>query len=152
MQITIVPNEKGTPQGKLADADIHFEEGLLAGLKLVGFAIWESHWGSNLRVTVPSREYERNGERRRYDLVRGDVAQLDALRDAILEAWHAYADDAPAPPAPQAVARQVWRAAQSAPPARPQARPQTRHVPGTPGRRTRPAPPQATGTDDDYPF
>jgi hypothetical protein len=27
--------------GKLADADLHFHDGVLAGLKLIGFSIWE---------------------------------------------------------------------------------------------------------------
>lgn len=31
-----------TPAGKLADAELHFTEGPLAGLRLVGFAVWEA--------------------------------------------------------------------------------------------------------------
>ena len=69
MEVKIVPNEKGNPPGKLADAELHFDDELaarldalaagderlgryifepyvealraLAGLKLIGFAIWE---------------------------------------------------------------------------------------------------------------
>jgi hypothetical protein len=37
MQIQIVPNDKGNPPGKLADAELHFTDGPLAGLKLIGF-------------------------------------------------------------------------------------------------------------------
>jgi hypothetical protein len=31
---------RGAP-GKLADAELHFADGPLAGLKLIGFAMWE---------------------------------------------------------------------------------------------------------------
>ena len=39
MVIKIVPNGKGSPAGKLADAELHFDAGELTGLKLVGFAV-----------------------------------------------------------------------------------------------------------------
>ena len=35
--IKFVPNVKSSPVGKLADAELHFSDGPLAGLKLVGF-------------------------------------------------------------------------------------------------------------------
>ena len=35
--VKIVPNEKGNPPGKLADAELHFTAGVLDGLKLIGF-------------------------------------------------------------------------------------------------------------------
>ncbi len=41
MTVTITPNDKGNPPGKLADAELHFTEGPLSGLKLVGFGVWE---------------------------------------------------------------------------------------------------------------
>ena len=37
MTIKIVPNDKGNPAGKLADAELHFTGGVLEGLKLIGF-------------------------------------------------------------------------------------------------------------------
>jgi hypothetical protein len=37
MVVKIVPNDKGNPQGKLADAELHFSDGVLEGLKLIGF-------------------------------------------------------------------------------------------------------------------
>ena len=40
--VKITPNEKGNPPGKLADAELHFIDGELDGLKLIGFAIWEA--------------------------------------------------------------------------------------------------------------
>ena len=39
--VKITPNDKGNPPGKLADAELHFVDGALAGLKLIGFSIWE---------------------------------------------------------------------------------------------------------------
>ena len=33
------------PPGKVADAELHFTDGPLDGLKLVGFAIWERRGG-----------------------------------------------------------------------------------------------------------
>ena len=37
MTIKITPNDKGNPPGKLADAELHFTDGPLEGLKLIGF-------------------------------------------------------------------------------------------------------------------
>ncbi len=37
----VAANEQASPAGKLADAEVHFVEGVLDGLKLVGFAVWE---------------------------------------------------------------------------------------------------------------
>ena len=36
--VTITRNEKDNPPGKLADAELHFTDGELDGLKLIGFA------------------------------------------------------------------------------------------------------------------
>jgi len=55
MTIKIVPNEKSTPPGKLADAELHFNDGVLDGLKLIGFAIWERRTGNGRNVTFPAR-------------------------------------------------------------------------------------------------
>ena len=43
MKVKIVPRTAGAPAGKLADAELHFSDGLLAGLKLVGFTVWTRH-------------------------------------------------------------------------------------------------------------
>ncbi|MGH6739983.1 MAG: hypothetical protein ACREDY_13305, partial [Bradyrhizobium sp.] len=68
--VRITPNDKGNPPGKLADAELHFAEGLLAGLKLIGFAIWERRGGGGRTVTFPARQYAVNGERRSFALLR----------------------------------------------------------------------------------
>ena len=55
IEVKILRNERPTPAGKLADAEIHFIGGELAGLKLVGFAVWERRDGNGRSVTFPSR-------------------------------------------------------------------------------------------------
>jgi hypothetical protein len=91
MDITIVPNENtNAPAGKLADAELHFTEGALEGLKLIGFAVWEGRGGGGrLNVTFPSRQYSVNGERRSFALLRAvtDGAAQDRLRQLILQAY-----------------------------------------------------------------
>ncbi len=53
MVIKITPNEKGNPPGKLAEAELHFTEGPLEGLKLIGFSVWERRSGNGRNVTFP---------------------------------------------------------------------------------------------------
>jgi len=88
MTIKFFPNDKGSPAGKLADAELHFSGGPLDGLKLVGFSVWERKQGGR-NVTVPARQYSVNGERRSYALLRpiADMVAQDRLRDIILEAY-----------------------------------------------------------------
>ncbi|HEX7085665.1 MAG TPA: hypothetical protein VF198_04840 [Vicinamibacterales bacterium] len=91
MVVKITPNDKGNPPGKLADAELHFVDGPLAGLKLIGFAVWERRSGSGRNVTFPSRQYSVNGERRSFALLRpvADASAQDRVRDLVL---HAYAE------------------------------------------------------------
>ena len=88
MTVRFVPNDKGTPAGKLADAELHFSGGPLDGLKLLGFSIWERKGGGR-NVTFPARQYSVNGERRNFALLRPltDSTGQDKLRDLILEAY-----------------------------------------------------------------
>lgn len=88
MTVKFVPNDKGTPPGKLADAELHFSGGPLDGLKLIGFGVWERKTGGR-NVTFPARQYSMNGERRSYAMLRPivDTAAQSALRDLILEAY-----------------------------------------------------------------
>src|SRR5450631_191990 len=90
--VTITPNEKGNPPGKLADAELRFTEGPLEGLKLIGFSIWERRGGLGRNVTFPARQYSINGERRSFALLRPivDATAQNALRDRILEAFAEY--------------------------------------------------------------
>ena len=87
--VKITPNDKGNPYGKLADAELHFADGPLAGLKLIGFSIWERRGGNSRNVTFPARSYAINGERRSFALLRPitDVAAQEGVREAILAAY-----------------------------------------------------------------
>ena len=92
LTVRITPNDRGTPPGKLAEAEIHFTDGPLAGLKLVGFAIWERRSGTGRSVTFPARQYSINGERRSFALLRPvvDIQAQERLRNYILESFAAY--------------------------------------------------------------
>src|ERR1700680_3273323 len=70
VSVKIIPNDKGNPPGKLADAEVIFEAdaGPLSGLKLIGFSVWERRGGGK-NVTFPARQYSVNGERPRYALL-----------------------------------------------------------------------------------
>jgi hypothetical protein len=96
MTIKITPNDKGNPPGKLADAEMHFDEGPLEGFKLMGFGIWERRGAAGRTVTFPARQYNVNGERRSYALLRPitDQATHDQLRDLILAAYQDYEEHA----------------------------------------------------------
>ena len=90
--VKIIPNEKGNPPGKLADAEVIFEAeaGPLSGLKLIGFAVWERRDGGK-NVTFPARQYSVNGARRSFALLRPsseDRTTQDAIRDCILDAYN----------------------------------------------------------------
>ena len=96
MTIKVTPNDKGNPPGKLAEAELHFTEGPLEGLKLVGFSIWERRGGNGRNVTFPARSYVVNGDRRSFALLRPivDSTAQGKLRDLILEAFQEYEERA----------------------------------------------------------
>src|ERR1051325_2364822 len=86
-------NDRNAPAGKLADAELHFTEGPLEGLKLIGFAVSERRGGGGGRdVTVPARAYRGNGERRSFALLRPvvDTTAQNRIRDLVLEAFQEY--------------------------------------------------------------
>ncbi len=92
MTVIITPNDRGNPPGKLADAELHFNDGPLEGLKLIGFSIWERRTGGGRNVTFPARQYAVNGERRTFALLRpmGDTKAQDKLRELILNAFQDF--------------------------------------------------------------
>ena len=116
MTVKITPNDKNNPPGKLADAELHFTEGVLEGLKLIGFSVWERRtgrprplangcptasqdprtWGPRYNVTFPTRQYSVNGERRSFSLLRPitDATAQDRIRETILEAYAEYEERA----------------------------------------------------------
>ena len=96
MTIKITPNDKGNPPGKLGDAELHFDDGPLGGLKLIGFSVWERRGGGGRNVTFPARSYSVNGERRSFALLRptGDSTLQNKLRELILDAYQEYEERA----------------------------------------------------------
>jgi hypothetical protein len=92
MTVRITPNDKGNPPGKLADAELHFTEGPLEGLKLIGFSVWERRGGNGRNVTFPARQYSVNGERRSFALLRPimDTTAQNKLREIILDAFQEF--------------------------------------------------------------
>ena len=53
MTIQITPGENAGG-GRLANAEIHFDDGQLAGLRLTGFALWRGRKGA-IEITLPSK-------------------------------------------------------------------------------------------------
>jgi len=92
MTVKIIANEKGNPPGKLADAELSFSDGPLAGLKLIGFGIWERRNGDGRNVTFPARSFSMNGERRSFALLRpiADSTGQTRLREVILAAYEEF--------------------------------------------------------------
>ena len=90
--VKILPNDHGTPAGKLADAELHFTGGELDGLKLIGFAVWTRRDGNGRNVTFPARQFTVHGERRSFSLLRAvtDPVAQDRLRDVVLQAYQAH--------------------------------------------------------------
>lgn len=92
--------KSGNPPGKVADAALEFAPslGILGGLKLIGFAVWERRTGGGHNVTFPARQYSVNGERRSFSLLRpspstyGSTDPSQTIRDLILDAYR-RADD-----------------------------------------------------------
>ena len=94
--VTITPNDKQNPPGKLADAELHFTDGDLAGLKLIGFSVWERRTGNGRNVAFPARQYAVNGERRSFALLRpiSDMNAQERIRDLVLQAYAEHEQEA----------------------------------------------------------
>jgi hypothetical protein len=80
MRIEFMDRENG-PRNLISEAEIFFdaEDGLLAGLKLVGFTLWRTETGEP-SVTVPARSWGEGGERKFFDLLRAGDGGVEALR------------------------------------------------------------------------
>lgn len=93
IEVKVLRNDRSTPAGKLADVEIHFINGELAGLKLVGFAVWERRGNSarSRSVTFPARPFIVHGDKRNFALLRAidDPTLLDRVRELVLHAYDA---------------------------------------------------------------
>jgi hypothetical protein len=83
MRVHYVLNHGGTPASKLADVEIFFEEGLLAGMKLVGCSVWRAKKGEVPTVLVPSRSYATPGGVRYYELLRAAAPDNDSEKKTV---------------------------------------------------------------------
>lgn len=104
IRVHIIHNDLGMPAGKLADAEVHFLAGPLAGLRLVGFAVWQRRSGTGRNVTFPARTYSVNGERRSFSLLRPQGTDDHAesrVRDLVLQAYADFEEASKAPKGPQ---------------------------------------------------
>ena len=80
MRIEFIDRQNG-PKNLITEAEILFDsqDGLLAGLKLVGFSLWRTENGEP-SVTVPSRSWGDPGDRKFFDLLRAGEGGGDAVR------------------------------------------------------------------------
>ena len=85
-------NRQGGPENLVCDAELVFDsEGPLAGMKLVGFALWRNAEGE-VNVTFPARAFASSGERRFFDYLRAaDPGSGDhkRVKEWILEEFRA---------------------------------------------------------------
>ena len=96
MQVQFVARENG-PERLVTEAEVHFDDGPLAGTKLVGFSLWRSPEGE-VYVTFPSRAFGAGNERRYFDYLRAVDASGETVKR--VKAWileeYRKASDAPA--------------------------------------------------------
>ena len=94
--VKITPNDKGPPESWPMPIALRRRPSPLAGLKLIGFSIWERRGGNGRNVTFPARSYAINGERRSFALLRPvvDTTAQEAVRERILEAYAEYEEAA----------------------------------------------------------
>ena len=80
MRIEFIDKENG-PKNLIAEAEVLFEseDGLLAGLKLVGFSLWRNDKGE-ATATMPSRSWGEPGDKKFFDLLRAGEGGGEALR------------------------------------------------------------------------
>jgi hypothetical protein len=83
MQVQFVARENG-PERLVTEAEVLFDDGPLAGTKLVGFCLWKSPEGE-LYVTFPSRAFGAGSERRYFDYLRSVDASADVVKR--VKAW-----------------------------------------------------------------
>lgn len=83
IQVQFVARESG-PERLVCEAEVIFEDGPLAGTKLVGFSLWKSAEGE-IYVTFPSRAFGAGSERRFFDYLRSVDGTAEAIK--AVKAW-----------------------------------------------------------------
>ena len=92
MRVQFVSRENG-PERLLCEAEVVFDAaaGPLAGMKLVGFSLWQGPDGE-VYVTFPSRAFGAGSDRRFFDFLRsaeGEVADARRVKGWIVEEFRA---------------------------------------------------------------
>lgn len=91
VRVRITMNVTGNPEGKLADAELLFTSGPLAGMCLIGFGVWQKRERpSELSITMPSRKFMSGGQQRSYNLFRIDNPNPAPAEDAPRAVKDAY--------------------------------------------------------------
>ena len=88
MRVQFVERES-RPERLVCEAEIHFEEGQLAGTRLVGFSLWRSPEGE-IFVTFPSRALGVGSDRKYFDYLRainGDGETVKRVKAWILDEY-----------------------------------------------------------------
>ena len=85
MRVEFVEREGG-PERLVCEVELVFDasDGVLDGLKLLGFCIWRGADGE-LRVTLPARAYGLGSDRRYFDLLRAQNGTPKPVKT--LKAW-----------------------------------------------------------------
>ena len=83
MQVQFVAREN-SPERLVTEGEVHFDDGPLAGTKLVGFCLWRSPEGE-VYVTFPSRAFGAGSERRYFDYLRAVDASGETVKR--VKAW-----------------------------------------------------------------
>ena len=95
MRVQFTEREQG-PERLVCEAEIHFEEGPISGMRLVGFSLWRSPEGE-VYVTFPSRAFGSGAERRFFDYLRaidGTAEPVKRVKAWILDEYRRGVDRA----------------------------------------------------------
>lgn len=90
MRVQFIYRENG-PEKLVCDAEIVFDDGILKGMKLVGFSLWQGAEGQ-LSVTFPSRAFGAGSDRKYFDYLRSAEAssgEAKRVKAGILEQYEA---------------------------------------------------------------
>ena len=83
MRVQFVEKANG-PERLVCDAEILFDDGPLAGMKLVGFSVWRGAEG-DVYVTFPSRAFGTATDRKYFDYLRSVDASAETVKQ--VKAW-----------------------------------------------------------------
>lgn len=89
-RVEFTQRENG-PERLVSEAEVVFLDGPLAGMKLVGFSLWQGADGETY-VTFPSRAFGAGSERRYFDFLRssaGEAGDVKRVKAWILDAYKA---------------------------------------------------------------